>query len=97
MEREECGERFEVPVEEEADVFRGGRDLVSFQNAPGDSGVCSSCDFDSPEVVLDAEPGEESGAEGLFAGAAAGEEGAVDVKQEEFQGHWKWEKAKTHP
>ena len=53
-------------------------------------------DLDFGKIVVDAEAVAEAEAEGAFAGAAGGEEGAVDVEEEEFfvrgHGRTRWQR-----
>ncbi len=59
---------------------------MSFKDASSDSCIGSACDFDSLEVILDAELGQQSPLQRCLAGAATGEESAINVEQEEFHG-----------
>ena len=85
-----AGEVVEVAVEEGGDVFRGLGQPVAGEHVADDAGVGAAGDFDGGKIVVDAEAVAEAEAEGAFARAAGGEEGAVDVEEEEFFVHGPW-------
>jgi hypothetical protein len=86
MEGEQMSQRMEIACEEVGYIFCTGRDLVSFKDASSDPCIGSSCDFDSLEVILDTELGQQSPLQRFLAGTATGEESAINVEQEEFHG-----------